>query len=69
MGGRGRRINVPNIVDELLDRHDLAWTKKQRRQHGLLLPAAELQRAITGPGLERPQELEPDLKIVARPPS
>jgi hypothetical protein len=69
VSGRGRGGLVPNIVDKLLDRHALACTKEQRREHGPLLSSAKLHCTITDPGLERPQQLEPDMQIVARAPS
>jgi hypothetical protein len=56
---RRRGTLTPDLVDQSLDRNDLAGTKQQRREEGTLLGAAELDRAIAGLGLERTEDAEP----------
>ena len=57
---RRRRALPPDLVDQALDRNDLAGTKQQRSEEGTLLGAAELERAIAGLGLERTEDTEPN---------
>lgn len=60
MRRRRRRAVPPDLIDQALDRNDLAGTKQQRREEGLLLGAAELDRAIAGLSLERTEDAEAD---------
>jgi hypothetical protein len=57
---RRRRALPPDLVDQALDRNDLAGTKQQRCEEGTLLGAAELERAIASLGLERTEDTEPN---------
>jgi hypothetical protein len=63
---RRRRALPPDLVDQALDRNDLAGPEQQRCKDGSLLAAAELERAIAGLGLERAEDAEPDWLALAR---
>jgi hypothetical protein len=42
--GSARRGLAPNLLDDLVDRHDLVGVKQQNRQHGALLGRAQFDR-------------------------
>ncbi len=59
MGGRGRRIVAPDVVDQALVAHDLAGAEKQRGEDGALLATAQLERQAVHVSLERAEDPEP----------
>lgn len=57
--GRGRRSFTPKLVDQLVDRRDLAGVEDQDRQKRALPKSAQRQRRpVVNPSLKRPQEPE-----------
>ena len=62
----GRRVVLPELVDEPFDGDDLAGAQDEEGEHGSLLPAADRERAVADPNLDRPEEVEPDGGIAWR---
>ena len=56
----GRWILAPDFVDQALERHDLVRAEKKQSQDRSLLRPAEREQAITGLGLERPEQSKGD---------
>jgi hypothetical protein len=51
-GGR-RRVVAPDLLDQPPDRHDLAFAKEERSEHGPLLGASQRDVIAADPRLER----------------
>ena len=60
MRGRRRRLIAPDLVDQPLDRDDLARVQQQDGENRALLRAPEPKRTPVRPRLERAEQPEPD---------
>ena len=57
-GSRG--IVPPDLVEQLLDGHDLATTEEQDRENSPLLAPAQLERAVPNLGFEPAENAKPE---------
>jgi hypothetical protein len=61
-----RRRAVPDLLDQLVARHDIARVKQEQRQQGPLLAAPKLQRAAVLEDVERAKDAELHASIEQR---
>jgi len=54
---RGRGF-APQLIDDLVDRHDLVGVQQEQREQSALLPTAERKRAVAVMHLERSEYAE-----------
>jgi hypothetical protein len=56
--GRGRRLAVPQVIDQLIARNDLSGVEHEKREQHTLLAASQAQRLAVFDDLERTEDSE-----------